>query len=458
MNSPDAFLAYTTTATWTGAANDGNGTNPLNWECSNNGVVLAGQLPNATYRIQSCTLSRDCDWSGLGTAYLATGAIVEMNGHSLTLPAVAGAGTVQNSAAGDAKELTLALSSDWINTDVSFSGNLKLVKAGAGTFTSSKAQNYTGGTVVAAGTAQPPARTARTDLTHTWDNFKAFGTGEITVNSGATFDVRGQYGYRNIITLNGGTWMSTSATSIDDARNDFSGVWRLTDDSFINVPTSGFVIGNPGDLLDLDGHTLTVSVANGKYFNSKFSYTGNPGTVILEGAGFGISTYENSTIWATTVTFRVSTMVNLSKNVQFHMLDYIAEHTGNMLIAKEGSQLYVYGTFKPNTANSYFVGPQMQDGATVDLSEMTGPWSVKSGGSNLTTCKYVTFADGARVNVNLGGRKVPGNEAIMTWDAESKPANLATLTFKGVFNDRIVTLSKREDGLYMPRGLVIIVK
>ena len=178
----------------------------------------------------------------------------------------------------------------------------------------------------------------------------------------------------------------------------------------------------------------------------------------MEGAGFGISTYENSTIWATTVTFRVSTMVNLSNNVQFHMLDYIAEHTGNMLIAKEGSQLYVYGTFKPNTANSYFVGPQMQDGATVDLSEMTGPWSVKSGGANLTTCKYVTFANGATVNVNLGSRKVSTSEAIMTWDAESKPANLATLTFKGVFNDRMVTLSKREDGLYMPRGLVIIVK
>ena len=225
--------------------------------------------------------------------------------------------------------------------------------------------------------------------------------------------------------------------------------------------TQSLKFGNAGNdhLFNLNGHTFTVNVPSGTvYFNSDFSYADNPGTMVLKGAGWGVSIFDDATIWATTVTFRVSTRVNLSKNVQFHMLDYIAEHTGNMLLAKEGSQLYVYGTFKPNTANSYFVGPQMQDNAAVDLSEMTGPWSVKSGGSNLTTCKYVTFADGARVNVNLGGRKVPGNEAIMTWDAESKPANLATLTFKGVFNDRIVTLSKREDGLYMPRGLVIIVK
>ena len=272
--------------------------------------------------------------------------------------------------------------------------------------------------------------------------------------------MRGQYGYCEIITLAGGTYASSGFTGRDDSRPDQSGVWRLTADSSANI-TQSLKFGNAGNdhLLNLNGHTFTVNVpSSAVYFNSDFSYAENPGTMVLKGAGWGVSILDDATIWATTVTFRVSTMVLLSKNVQFHMLDYIAEHTGNMLIANEGSQLYVYGTFKPNTANSYFVGPQMQDNAAVDLSEMTGPWSVKSGGSNLTTCKYVTFADGVRVNVNLGGRKVPGNEAIMTWDAESKPANLATLTFKGVFNDRTVTLSKREDGLYMPRGLVILVR
>ena len=460
MNSPDAFLAYPSTATWTGAANDGDGTNPQNWECSNNGVAVDGQLPNATYRIQSCTLSGNCDWSGLGTAYLANGTIIEMNGHSLTLPVIYGSGTVQNMAEGAAAELTLSVSSDWTNTDTAFSGNLKLVKTGTGTFTSSKAQTYSGGTIVAAGTARPPTRTSASDVTYSWGSFKAFGPGEITVLPNATFDVRGQYGYCEIITLAGGTYASSGFTGRDDSRTDQSGVWRLTADSSANI-TQSLTFGNAGNdhLFNLNGHTFTVNVSGGAvYFNSGFSYADNPGTMVLKGAGYGISIFEDATIWATTVTFRVSTRVNLSENVQFHMLDYIAEHTVNVLYAKGGSQLYVYGTFKPNTANSYFVGPQMQDGATVDLSEMTGPWSVKSGGANLTTCKYVTFANGATVNVNLGSRKVSTSEAIMTWDAESKPANLATLTFKGVFNDRTVTLSKREDGLYMPRGLVIIVQ
>ena len=458
MSAPDTFVTYTTIATWTGAANDGVGANPQNWECSNNGVVVAGQLPNATYLIQSCTLDRDCDWSGLGTAYLADGAVIEMNGHALTLPIASGFGTVQNSATGDAKDLTLLVPSNWINTEVSFSGNLRLVKTGAGTFTSSKAQTYTGGSVVVAGTAQPPTRTAATDLTHTWDNFKAFGTGEITVNSGGTFDVRGQYGYRNIITLNGGTWMSTGSTGVDTTRNDFSGVWRLTDDSFINVPTTGFVIGNPGDLLDLDGHTLTVSVASEKYFNTKFSYAGNPGTVILEGAGCGISLYANSITWATNVDFRISAKINFNVNSQFHMHDYIPLNTDRTIHTESGSKLCVYGTFKPNTANNYFLSPEMQDNTEIDLSGMSGPWSTTSEGSDLVDCKYVTFVNGARVDIKLGSRNVSADEAIVTWDSTSKPTNLSSLTFKGVFNDRIVTLSKRDDGLYMPRGLVIIVK
>ena len=68
-----------------------------------------------------------------------------MNGHSLTIPAVAGAGTVQNSAAGDTKELIIALASDSTNGDTAFAGNLKLVKTGVGVLTSSIAQSYSGG-------------------------------------------------------------------------------------------------------------------------------------------------------------------------------------------------------------------------------------------------------------------------------------------------------------------------
>lgn len=140
------------------------------------------------------------------------------------------------------------------------------------------------------------------------------------------------------------------------------------------------------------------------------------------------------------------------------MHDYIALNTDRTISANSGSKFCVYGTFKPNSANNYFCGPEMQDNTVIDLSGMSGPWSIKSGGSNLVNCKYVTFVNGARVDINLGSRRIAQKEAIMTWDSTSKPTNLSALTFKGVFNDRIVTLSKRDDGLYMPRGFVIIVR
>ena len=47
---------------------------------------------------------------------------------------------------------------------------------------------------------------------------------------------------------------------------------------------------------------------------------------------------------------------------------------------------------------------------------------------------------------------------ITKWDGTSKQANLDTLKFTGVFNNRTVSLLKREYGLYLPHGLMLIVK
>jgi hypothetical protein len=46
----------------------------------------------------------------------------------------------------------------------------------------------------------------------------------------------------------------------------------------------------------------------------------------------------------------------------------------------------------------------------------------------------------------------------MTWTDATRPANLATLTFCSVVNGREVTLTKRSDGLYLPRGFMLIVQ
>ena len=87
------------------------------------------------------------------------------------------------------------------------SGNLRLVKEGAGTFVGGKSgQKYGGGTVVAGGTARP-----RTGVQNKLTYYEAqyFFGGEyskLTIESGAVFDIAGHFAYRvHDIVLNGGT-------------------------------------------------------------------------------------------------------------------------------------------------------------------------------------------------------------------------------------------------------------
>lgn len=54
------------------------------------------------------------------------------------------------------------------------------------------------------------------------------------------------------------------------------------------------------------------------------------------------------------------------------------------------------GTFKP-VANG-FNNTVLQDGTTLDLSAQTGVWDTQS----VTTGRFATFADGAKIKVELG--------------------------------------------------------
>lgn len=402
MSVPDTFVTYTTIATWTGAANDGDGANPLNWECSNNGVVLAGQLPNATYRILSCTLSRDCDWSGLGTAYLATGAIVEMNGHSLTIPAVAGAGTVQNSVAGDTKELIIALASDSTNGDTAFAGNLKLVKTGVGVLTSSIAQSYSGGTEVRRGTIQAPQSTAAYNA-----SFTPFGTGTITVNSNAVFNAQSTVAYRNNVILNGGTIRGGAGSGTDNQRPIVM-LERVTEDSAINQDVKAIEIGVAGTTTDLNGHTVSVSMAYETYFRWYGSLEGVTGKIVTSGSKGYLTEFP---VEARGIDLDVSSRIHIQNATHIH--DYRAANGDYGGATGAGLGIYVSGTYTP--VGNYYCGCVMEDGSTLNLSGRTGYFAVKSLLANSndsalnTTAKKearrtVQFASGATVTVNLAGR------------------------------------------------------
>ena len=491
MSTPSAFLVgdgSIARATWTGAAGDGDIGKSANWNCYDaSGNLKPGELPTEvtavtvsganvkmqvpvgttlvadSVTISSCTLGADCDWRGLASLHCSFDGVVDLSGRSLTVAALAGDGIITNSVSGDAAQLCISNVAEVVNSTVAIGGNVTLVKDGPGKFTSAKEQTYTGGTVVAAGTAQPPvseSASSVTFLTYSWDNFKAFGTGEIKVLPDATFDLRGAFAYRDVIVLAGGT-LKNSSTMYIATQAEGSGIGRLEADSFVNA-TASIVFGstNENHLCDLAGHTLSlINLEDGKFFNLETSFTDNPGkftTLALPVRTGWFRVPEGFTVMATNVDFEISCRPDISGTLYAH--DYTAVYFGSRVSGS--GDIFVYGTFTPSATNEVasdcFHGCTMMDGSAIDLSVKTGPWPILSSYGDAKANLVVAFADNANVDVKLGSRRIAKDEAIMTWTDSTRPANLSSLTFRGVFNDRTVTLSKKDDGLYMPGGLIIL--
>lgn len=408
MNAPTEFLVYVSSvdsALWTGAADDGDGANTLNWECRDaKGDVMSGTLPTESTKILSCTLGANADWSQLGFApFIPAGSVVELNGYTLTVSRLAGPGKVNNAAQGEAAQLVVSGSADWTNSDTVFDGNLKFVKTGAGTFESTIAQPYTGGTVVGAGTIQAPRSTEAYDAT-----FTPFGTGTITIGQNGVLNVQSTVAYRNGVVLDGGT--ITGGVQMAGADNT-SGrpvvmLERLTADSTITHSAKGLDIGVAGTPVDLGGYTLSVAIADATYFRFFGSLENTAGKIVTTGAGF----LQELPALARGVDIDCSSYANLTlSGTEVH--DYRAANGDRQSSAGTGRGVKVNGTYTP--VGNYYYGCTMENGSTIDLSGRTGCFNVKSSlteynGTALTAAeklarKTVQFEAGT-VTVNLAGR------------------------------------------------------
>ena len=143
------------------------------------GVALADETISA-----SVTLVADRVISGVLT--VESGVVVDLAGNRLTVGGLAGDGEITDTSTGDAPgELWLAISGTSANSTVALTGNLRLVKDGAATFTASKAgQTYTGGTVVTNGTLKCGVTASSTP----------FGAqnSEVTIHDNGVFECNGK--------------------------------------------------------------------------------------------------------------------------------------------------------------------------------------------------------------------------------------------------------------------------
>ena len=113
------------------------------------------------------------------------------------------------------------------------------------------------------------------------------------------------------------------------------------------------------------------------------------------------------------------------------------------------------GTFTPvDGGTTNFPNIVLADGASLDLSEMgAGTFDVLSAGN-----RTVSFATNATIKVKLGNNAVPSGFPVVGWTAATKPDNLETLKFVCGDEGQNYALAKADDGLYVVKGMTIIIR
>ncbi len=292
-------------------------------------------------------------------------------------------------------ELHANFASGWTANDrIALGGNLKLVKEGAGTFASHKAQTYTGGTVIAAGMAQPPDPANQNDAS-TGAKFPAFGTGPITVAQDAVFDIRANYDYNegfNAMILDGGAlrngkWQMT--------HTDWGGVGisALMKDSSLQVWYTT-ILGRGKGTLDLGTHKLSATMSNGQILYVTCPVLSN-GTFAVSGIGW--ARFDK----ACDIDARFEVNSPIAIMADLRVRDYVVTYGGNE--SSGDKALNVYGTFRPDT--DMFYGCTMLDKSTIDLSGRTTALPAEAVFAKYQPSRLsVSFEEGATVTVHVDGR------------------------------------------------------
>ena len=345
-------------------------------------------------------------------------------------------------------ELHMNIASGTLRNDhLPIGGNLKLVKEGSGTYVSGMVQTYSGGTLVAGGTAQPPDGTGA-NATYSGTKYRAFGTGVLTVSEGAVFDLRGNYDY-TYIALDGGT-LRNSGFHMTQTSWGGASLVVLTKDSYIDMKTK-IVFGTGIDAVDLNGKTLFMNATPGAVLTVRCQSIEN-GTISSSGGGWlDVSCRDMSG-----VRLEVASSFNLVGNVE--IVDYTSSYLLSNYDGATGNNgsgvIGVAGVFKPLT--DYWHACELHGGATIDLSARTSELSAVSFFSK--GAKNLAFTEGARVNVKLGTRPVSAGERIIGWTEDTKSANVGTVKFVRGDADRNYGFVVKDDGLYIAKGMMVIVR
>ena len=409
----------------------------------------------------NATLTGDACLRGVDASKIVSGSSVDLNGHALTLSASTAAPTlaVDDTSAGNSGEFRLFTASSLSNSSTTFSGNVRFVKEGTGTYTAAVGETCSGGIAVIGGTYK----------------LSDYATGGIYIGAGATFD---QYGYslsENPVVLAGGTLTNTKGSnSVLPSRIDLT-----ADSSIVYGKSVTFDWGVPkNSVWNLGGKTLNLvmdggdpdfymaegeTVSNGTFkVTVNASAGGNKGKAWMQFAALNGRDGLNLDLGTSILRLK-----HCSPNRNSSVCDFTCNPLANQNVYS-GNKLEVYGTFKPQSADGFNL--LMMDGSAIDLASWSGVWScafANSGGyagGSETGCK-VSFDDGATVTVKLAGRADVATIAdelgyVVSWPASAAPSASVRFLVDEVSAAGGYKLKRDAAGLRLRKqgGFVVIVR
>lgn len=411
------------------------------------------------------TLERDTDWSGIGGVVPLGDAVVDLNGHSLTLQGVSGNkytySQIFNSNNSVMSEvhfnvsggLTFSNNSVRFGTSNAFlNNNIEFVKEGNGTFVGAIGQPCKGGMQFVAGTLKAGVAGTSNPFGATPQTFE--------LDAGLVFDINGQWDFNAYtFVLNGGK-LTNTGTDNTNVQGQFKTVTLTADSSFV-LPHSCGMIGSSyvATTLDLAGHKLTVDVSSGKSFFLSNATISNGTIELRNDAGDGKlltgqdggNASANGTNHAETVDFKVGCALWLYAPLSVRNYEALYDRNSN----NGRAAFNIHGAFKPS-AHDYFHGCTMMDGSTIDLSLRESALPLVSAFTNTNSDRTLKFADGATVYMALGGKRFAGGKVI-SWEA--RPENVGTVKFRNAPGESKRTFTAKDDGLYMTSGgLMVLVR
>ena len=459
----DASSTVVTRAEWTGAKDDGDLTNPGNWTCYNeNGNIVYGGTPDNDSKVvfdvptlnvnipagaeigyssvsidASTTLLADCDLRGANQLAFADDITVDTAGHKLYVNRLVGNFTVTDTTTGEPGELVVDVPAGATaeTKTLALTGNLKLVKDGAGSMDMNRTgQTFSGGFEIKNGAVSPVPG---------WrggDKYIGDEKNLVTIDAGGSYDINGGANFSSYSwVLNGGTLVNSRRLEWPDWTT--FGKITLTADSFVNLAERA-PFASSTCVVDLGGHVLTVdtdtSVKADTCFYA-FQCQFKNGTLVANSGIIDFCAKNNTTadLGSSDLNLVIRCKYALEREISVASLE-LGETSellskGNCGLASTG-RFKAYGTFAPTSQS--FPDIVMQNGSTLDLRGQENAMSVAS---SYDGCA-LDFAENATISVNVTGRVLETGAKLISWYA--KPAanfvfvgdeTLAAATSEGLF-------------------------